>query len=503
MGVQPELKERVVLLQEIRRGSVQVAACSATAYKRGIFPGMPLSEAVALAGADLQLLHFDPATDRRGLEDLAAECEAFSPLVGIEEAEYPESLFLDVTGLGEIFGSEEILAEQLRRTMERRGLRVRIAIAPTYGAAWAIAHFAAPQPRVIAKSELRGALVDLPVSALRISAETKRLLTELSLLQIRQLLLLPRTSFASRFGPELLRRLDQALGLAEEQITFYRATPELVEEWRFEEPSEERRELELVMGELCERIARLLAQRQQGAVQLQCTFFIQQLPPVLLRVGLYQATAVADHLRELLLTRLERTVITGPVTTMQLAVLLSAPLQFRQQELFSAGGQNDCRQVALLIERLSSRLERTAVVRPKLVPDAQPEFAYCYEPLTGNRPRKPGQSPPAKKLTPKKNAPPPRAPAAFPLTRPLWLEPRPKPIEVIWTPPYGRPRQVRIQHELHRVERSWGPERIATGWWRGPAIHRDYFRIETTTGERYWIFRCLEERRWYLQGVFD
>ena len=464
---------------------------------------MPLTEAISLAGTDLQLLHFDPAADRRGLEDLAAECESFSPLVGLEEADYPESLFLDVTGLGEIFGSEEHLAEQLRRMMERRGLRARIAVAPTYGAAWAIAHFAAPQPRVISESELRIALVDLPVSALRISAETKRSLTELGLLQIGQLLLLPRASFASRFEPELLQRLDQALGLAEENVAFYRALPELVEEWRFEQPSEQRCELELVIRELCERIARPLLQRQQGAVQLECKFFIQQQPPVFLRVGLYQATAAAEHLRELLLTRFERTVITGPVTAVQLAVLVSVRLQIRQQELFSDGAQDNRRQVALLIERLSSRLERTAVVRPRLVADAQPEFAYGYEPLAGNRPRKPGQSPPAKKLTKKKNAPQPRAPAALPLTRPLWLEPRPKPIEVIWTPPHGRPRQVRIQHELHRIERSWGPERIATGWWRGPAIHRDYFRVETTTGERFWIFRWWEEGRWYLQGVFD
>jgi protein ImuB len=50
---------------------------------------------------------------------------------------------------------------------------------------------------------------------------------------------------------------------------------------------------------------------------------------------------------------------------------------------------------------------------------------------------------------------------------------------------------------------TWGPERIETGWWRGQAVGRDYYRVETTDGRRFWIFRNLEDNRWFLHGVFD
>ena len=49
--------------------------------------------------------------------------------------------------------------------------------------------------------------------------------------------------------------------------------------------------------------------------------------------------------------------------------------------------------------------------------------------------------------------------------------------------------------------RTWGPERIQTGWWRGHYIRRDYYRVETTTGQRFWLFR--RRGHWFLHGVFD
>jgi protein ImuB len=54
----------------------------------------------------------------------------------------------------------------------------------------------------------------------------------------------------------------------------------------------------------------------------------------------------------------------------------------------------------------------------------------------------------------------------------------------------------------HRVHRAWGPERIETGWWRKGLICRDYFRVETTEGRRFWLFRHAGGQ-WYLHGFFD
>ena len=81
----PELRGRPTVLHEQRRGTTKVVACSQRAYHGGVFPGMSLAEAAALPLEGLHLEQHDPVADRQALEQLAIDCESFSPLVGLEE----------------------------------------------------------------------------------------------------------------------------------------------------------------------------------------------------------------------------------------------------------------------------------------------------------------------------------------------------------------------------------------------------------------------------------
>jgi len=53
------------------------------------------------------------------------------------------------------------------------------------------------------------------------------------------------------------------------------------------------------------------------------------------------------------------------------------------------------------------------------------------------------------------------------------------------------------------VARSWGPERIEAGWWRGQDVRRDYYVVATQLGNRFWLFRWPADGRWFLHGSFD
>jgi protein ImuB len=73
----------------------------------------------------------------------------------------------------------------------------------------------------------------------------------------------------------------------------------------------------------------------------------------------------------------------------------------------------------------------------------------------------------------------------------------------------GLPLRFRWRRQERTVARAAGPERIAPEWWlddpewrSGP---RDYWRIETETGERLWLFRAHGAdlgAGWFAQGVF-
>jgi protein ImuB len=177
---------------------------------------------------------------------------------------------------------------------------------------------------------------------------------------------------------------------------------------------------------------------------------------------------------------------------------LRAPLIERLPEsqggLFDRDQEADRAALAQLLDSLAARLGKEAVAAAQLVPDPQPELACRFESALGiGQARDAGA--PADLLTARDRH-------VF-RHRPLRVFPRPVPIEVVAVVPDGRPLRFRHAGADHAVRHCQGPERIETGWWRGEDIHRDYFAVETAEGSRWWLFRRLDDGRWFLHGCFD
>ena len=535
LAARPGLKRPLVLV-ETYRGGRRIAACSAAARAVGLRVGMPWAEAAALVrpsqgrpwSAGLRVEEYDPVADRQALEALAADCQQFSPLVGCERAAVPESLFFDVTGLGQLFGGEDALARRIVEWFRRRGLEIRLAIADTLGAAWALAHFGAD---TLARSASEGppcdprlrfglvsfpagcsisheeSLSPLPVEALRLPGPTLDLLHQLGLCRIGQLERLPREDLASRFGPELLQRLDQAAGRRPETGPALVPPPEFEARRLLEYPSTRREVVGALLDSAVGQLSQMLLRLDRGALRLDCRLDCEGTKGAELSVGLFQPTASPRHLLELIQMPLERLSLPAAVTGICLRAPLTAPLAQRQQELFVDACElaSHGRLLAGLIDRLSSRLGQKAVVRPRLVADAQPELAWRYDSLVdghGQRRRRKGDSP-IFVASCHKNRDSPQGPAAELPPRPLRLLRRPIPLAVVAIAPDGPPLWFTWQAREHRVADARGPERIETGWWRGCPIGRDYYRVATAAGACFWLFRRLRDSKWFLHGAFD
>lgn len=497
LNAKPTLLERAVVLATLKPGRGQfVWAIEQQAETLGIRVGMPLSEALSLPKRKQDqpcVEPHDPEADRLALGELASRCETFSPLVGIEENDHPDGspsdcLLMDVTGLQHIFHNDHRLARQVISQFQVWNYYTRVAVADTVGLAWAAAHFLADSrsPAILAQHHSE-AISRLPIEGLRLPSKSVDLLHQLGLYEVGQLMSIDRSSLKVRFGDEMLLQLDRFTGQAEEIIVPHRRLSQFTERWVFEYPTTDNATIEYVIQQLLQRLTAALRQQQQGVLELTCLLKLETTEALSLTVGLYEATVSEHHLFELLSLQLEILRLTAPVSDITAEARQIAPLVWRQVELFASDQRNDSRQLANLIDRLSSRLGGDCVVRPRLQADAVPERAVVDRPLAG--------------LKSKNKS---RAKSRFaPWERPLCLLPEPVPIEVIAIGTDEPPQVFFYQNRRHNMSRYWGPERIETAWWRGASIRRDYYRVEADAGHRFWLFRCLRDLRWFLHGEFS
>jgi len=489
----PKLSGRPVVLEAPAVRGSRVAACCRVAAAQGVRVDMPLAEAKSLLPS-VAIKRHDPERDCEELRRLAAACEQFSPCVALEEGGAPESLLLDIFNLTHLLGSEAELAAKVERFFTAQRYHVQIAIADTVGLAWAMAHYGRIADCGLRIGDLPSAIrnpkseiYQLPVEALRIASDTVALLHQLGIETIGQLLPMPRASLTSRFGDQLLWRLDQLTGAAPEVLVPHRSPAALEVGCSLEHATSDRAVLVHLLAELTERLARHLAVRDQGAVLLVCELKNVGGASHLLRIGLVQPTASARQLMELVDLHLETVVLEDEVAHVEIRAAVVGQLGERQGELFADRWPTDPHQLAVLVNRLSSRLGCEQVVRPQLGTSPVPERAVRYVPVAGEE-----------RIT--KHLADSRQPTAD--SRPLLLYPDPQPIEVLSVAPAGPPQFVWLAGRRERITAHWGPERIETLWWRGPSVRRDYYRTLLEAGGQHWIFRSLTDGQWFLHGIF-
>lgn len=119
----------------LQNGARRLVAVDALAASEGVFAGQSMADALALL-PKLKIVDAEPEADAAALARLADWCARFSPSVAIDP---PDGLFLDIAGCAHLWGGEAAMAAALLRRLTAQDIPARIAIAGTFGAAWALA----------------------------------------------------------------------------------------------------------------------------------------------------------------------------------------------------------------------------------------------------------------------------------------------------------------------------------------------------------------------------
>ena len=478
--------DRPLIIYAKTGNAFTVTSLDRRASDAGLRVGMPVADARAIK-PDLVAVEADPDADARLLDTIAAWCDRYSPVVARDP---PHGLFVDLTGCSHLFGGDGVVLADIGKRLAGQGFISRAAIAPTPGAAWAMAR--AGRARLAEEDTLRDMLSPLPVSALRLEPDAAALLRRLGLETIGQILDAPRKPFAARAGRHAMLRLDQALGHAREALTPRRPPPGQFALRRLAEPI---LSMEAVMtvadsltGELCGR----LRQEGKGARIFRLHLFGVDNRTREVELGLSRPENDAGIVLRLMEERLGMSPQALDAEFGFDALRLDAhevlPVILRAIDLAPVSAR-DREAEARLVDRLGIRLGDRSIGRPSIRLVHAPERANHW---SLSVPEAANQSA--------------IAPDGV-VRRPLTLFGRAQPVDAISPMPDGPPKRFTWRRIPHDVVRAEGPERIAPNWLRAPGGHtRDYYRVEDREGRRFWLYseapRDGMAPKWYLHGLF-
>ncbi|EAQ30022.1 hypothetical protein NAP1_04580 [Erythrobacter sp. NAP1] len=489
-----------VLITETAHGP-RIHAVNRAGQEAGAMAGMMLADARTVCPS-IQTAPADPAGDLACLEKLAVWAQRWGPWSALDP---PDGVLVDTTAAAHLFGGETRLLADVEAAFAARGYAVRTSIAPTAGAAWALAHYGPPRSILSANDNMNRALAELPVAALRLDDDVLTVLRRLGLKRLGDLADITTGAvnrseeaardalhrrFRNRKSPSAnpLIRLDQLLGRVPEPLLPVIPQQMPLVQRRLMEPLRHRSLLDRVLADLAEDMTRELEGRGEGARRLELGLWRVDGEVIVRRLELAAATRDATHITRLFEEKLDNIDAGFGIETVRLRASWAEPLAAEQGDVEAAAERHGT-SLAACIDRLSVRLGPDAVRRP--VPHAShlPERAQSWHPpLEGAWPV---QTEPVR-------------------DRPLKLLDQPERIAVLYASPDGYPQRFRWRGQVHEVMRVEGPERIAPEWWRvrSTVRLRDYYRIEDADGARYWIYRhgIVGDGRggmpdWFLQGL--
>ncbi len=428
---------------------------------------MALADARAIC-PDLATRPADLAREAAALASLCRWAGRYAPMVATDGV---DGLMADISGVPHLFGGESDLRDDLQARLERSGLHAASAIAGTRGAAHGLARHGGG---IVADGRLAEGIGHLPVTALRVDHDTAEALARVGLGRISDLVHLPRAPLARRFGPGLVLRLDQALGVQAEPVAAEPDAPHFGVRMTLPEPIGKQEDVMAGLAHLLDRLCAKLAQHRMGARRVRLELRRVDRGTEQVEIGLARPMRDPVRIAALFAKGVDEVDSGFGIDALRLTAPVTEALAPEQIGSGPAIRHDDA--LADLLSSVGNRIGFDRVLRLLPATSLIPERSFLLAPAAYST---------AEPI-----------PHRAGVARPITLFP-PEPVTAAsGTPPASfRWRRMRFT-TLHAT----GPERITPEWWfDDPAWRsglRDYWRIETQEGPRLWLFVTPQAQGW-------
>jgi protein ImuB len=400
------------------------------------------------------------ADGRQAIERLAAWAYQWSSLVHYELINQSR-LWLELGASQHLFGGHAALLEKLDAELTQLGYSHVCALAPTPNAA-ALLTQVERHRHVFTRSQLHERLAPLPLTLLDLPQETLDALQSTGLHCIGQVLALPASALARRFGPETNLYLRRLTGAANDPRRGWQLPSTYRARCEFGCELHDTTALLFPLRRLLLEFQGYLRGRDCAVLRFTLKLEHYHHPASHVSIGLSAPGRDAAQFLQLVRERLHNLALPAAVSALGVEALEFTSASIVQADFFGSHAQQ-LQQLQLLLDRLSARLGAQQVLGLQPRCDYRPEHAWCFVPpaLTGVH-----TNISAETYSPR---------------RPCFLTTDPQRI--------AAPAQLLS-----------GPERIESGWWDRADAARDYYIARAEDGARLWVFRDLTDGIWYLQG---
>jgi protein ImuB len=474
----PELKEIPFVFAAPERNRMVIRAANGMAEVQGVHTGMTVADAKAITTSLLVVDHI-PGKQEKLIRQLGLWCIRYTPVVAIDT----DGLILDISGCPHLWGGERAYLKEIVNKLRTSGYDARAAIAGTTGCAWAVARYGKATPIIESYSHV-DALLNLPPAALRLEPLIVEKLKKLGFHTIRSFINIPKKVLRRRFGEGFISRLDQALGIEEEALRPLVPPVPYAERLPCLEPVSTKKAIEIAIQKLLEGMCLRLHKEGKGVRRATLKCYRIDGKTVQAAITTNRGSHSVSHLFKLFEFHIDKL---EPALGIELFLLEAQKVESidPRQEKFWAGkpGLHDT-SVAELLDKLAVKIGANAIHRYLPAEHYWPELSI-------------------KEATSLLETPAAQWRADRP--RPLRILNDPEPIEVMALLPDYPPKFFTYKGKRHTVQKADGPERIEREWWRDAGEHRDYYAVEDTAGQRYWLFRLGHydaTPQWYLHGFF-
>jgi protein ImuB len=356
----------------------------------------------------------------------------------------------------------------------------------------------------------------LPIAALEADEPTSLALRRAGLRTLADVSDRPSVLFTSRFGATLVEKLDRIVGKVDRRVSPVRVRAPLVFEMKCPEPVARDIEILGLIDVLAGQAAAELTARGQGGRAFIATFQRTDHVTRSITIETGKPLRIAATIVRLFRDRLGA--LADPLDPgfgfdeARLVVSRAEAFSETQITLDARDAQDEA--ASALIDRLAARFGSAAIHR--LVP--------CDVHLPEATQRRVGLHEARAKAADVSGQTDGWARVQAVPARPLKMLAPPQPITVDLEGEH--PRAFFWRRLRHVLADAQGPERIAAPWWSGGTGQgagmgagtggmRDYWRVETDDGRRYWLFRQFateahpseadptrKDGAWFLHGVF-